>query len=240
MQSTIKYKRVLLKISGEGFGDENGKGIETEQFIIVAKELHKVIFETGAELAIVVGGGNILRGAKLGNVGKSRVQADQVGMIATVINALLLQDILEGLTIKAHVISAVEVKDVTEPFILRNCLHYLKEKDVIIFAGGTGNPYFTTDTAAALRAVEISADVMLKATRVDGVYSDDPLKNASAKLYKKLTYMDALSKRLGIMDLTAISLSMENKLPIIVFNMHKPENIKKAILGESVGTYIGE
>lgn len=240
MQSTIKYKRVLLKISGEGFGDENGKGIETEQFIIVAKELHKVIFETGAELAIVVGGGNILRGAKLGNVGKSRVQADQVGMIATVINALLLQDILEGLAIKAHVISAVEVKDVTEPFILRNCLHYLKEKDVIIFAGGTGNPYFTTDTAAALRAVEISADVMLKATRVDGVYSDDPLKNASAKLYKKLTYMDALSKRLGVMDLTAISLSMENKLPIIVFNMHKPENIKKAILGESVGTYIGE
>lgn len=239
MQNTTKYKRVLVKISGEGFGNDNGRGIETEQFIAVAKEIQKVS-ELGIELAIVVGGGNILRGAKLGSVGKSRVQADQVGMIATVVNALLLQDILEGFNVKTHVVSAVEIKDITEPFILRACLRYLKEKEVIIFAGGTGNPYFTTDTAAALRAIEIDADVMMKATRVDGVYTDDPIKNPSAKLYKTLTYMDVLNKQLGVMDLTAISLSMENKLPIIVFNMNTRENIKKAILGEPVGTYIGE
>ncbi|HHT9137135.1 MAG TPA: UMP kinase [Candidatus Wunengus sp. YC60] len=238
MKSNIKYKRVLLKISGEGFGNENGRGLETETFAALAKEIQN-ISTTGVELAIVVGGGNILRGAKFGSAGKSRVQADQVGMIATAINALLLQDILEGFDIKARVVSAIEIKNITESFVLRNCLQYLKEKDVVIFAGGTGNPYFTTDTAAALRAIEIGADVMLKATRVDGVYSDDPLKNASAKLYKKLTYMDVLNKQLGVMDLTAISLSMENKLPIIVFNMNKRENIKKAIMGESIGTYIG-
>ncbi|UJS16476.1 MAG: UMP kinase [Candidatus Jettenia sp.] len=239
MQSNIKYKRALLKVSGEGFGNENGKGIETERFITLAKEIQKVS-EIGAELAVVVGGGNILRGARLGSVGKSRVQADQVGMIATVVNALFLQDILEGFNVKVHVVSAIEIKDITEPFKIRACLQYLKEKDIIIFAGGTGNPYFTTDTAAALRAIEISADVMLKATQVDGVYTDDPIKNASAKRYEKLTYMDVLSNRLGVMDLTAISLSMENKLPIIVFNMNKRENIKKAIIGESIGTYIGE
>lgn len=239
MQSNIKYKRVLLKVSGEGFGNENGRGIETERFITLAKEIQKVS-EIGAELAVVVGGGNILRGARLGSIGKSRVQADQVGMIATVVNALLLQDILESFHVKVHVVSAVEIKDITEPFNIRACLQYLKEKDIIIFAGGTGNPYFTTDTAAALRAIEISADVMLKATQVDGVYTDDPIKNASAKRYEKLTYMEVLSNRLGVMDLTAISLSMENKLPIIVFNMNKRENIKKAIVGESVGTYIGE
>ncbi len=239
MQSNIKYKRVLLKVSGEGFGDENGRGIETERFVTLAKEIQNVS-EIGVELGIVVGGGNILRGARIGNTGKSRIQADQVGMIATAVNALLLQDILEGFSIKTHVISAVEIKDITEPFIVRDCLHYLKEKNVVIFAGGTGNPYFTTDTAAALRAIEISADVMLKATMVDGVYTDDPMKNSSARLYERLTYMDVLSKRLGVMDLTAISLSMENRLPIIVFNITKRENIKKAILGEPIGTYIGE
>lgn len=239
MQSNIKYKRVLLKVSGEGFGNESGRGIETERFVTLAKEIQKVS-EIGAELAVVVGGGNILRGARLGSVGKSRIQADQVGMIATVVNALLLQDILESFNLKVHVVSAVEIKDITEPFNIRACLQYLQEKDIIIFAGGTGNPYFTTDTAAALRAIEISADVMLKATQVDGVYTDDPIKNASAKRYEKLTYMDVLNNRLGVMDLTAISLSMENKLPIIVFNVNKRENIKKAIVGESVGTYIGE
>lgn len=239
MQKNIKYKRVLLKVSGESFGDKSGRGIETEQFAILAKEIQSV-FELGVELGIVVGGGNILRGAKLGNIGKSRIQADQVGMIATVVNGLLLQDILEGFSIRAQVISAVEVKNITKPFIVRDCLQYLKERNVVIFTGGTGNPYFTTDTAGALRAIEIGADVMLKATRVEGVYTDDPIKNSSAKLYEKLTYMDVLSKRLGVMDLTAISLSMENKLPIIVFNMNKRENIRKAIVGEPVGTYIGE
>jgi len=239
MKTKIKYKRILLKLSGESFGNENGRGVETKQFITLAKEVQKIV-KLGVELAIVVGGGNILRGAKLSGTGKSRIQADQVGMIATAVNALLLQDVLEGFNIEVHVISAVEIKNITEPFVLRNCLKYLKEKNVVIFAGGTGNPYFTTDTAAALRAIEINADVMLKATGVEGVYTDDPRKNGSAKLYKKLTYMDVLGQRLGVMDLTAISLSMENRLPIIVFNISRLENIKKAILGESVGTYIGE
>ncbi len=239
MKRKRKYKRVLLKVSGEGFGDESGRGIEFERFSALAKEIREVS-GTGVELAIVVGGGNILRGAKLGSNCRSRVQADQVGMIATAVNALLLQDVLEGLSVNTRVVSAIEIKNVTKPFVLRDCLQYLTEKDVVIFAGGTGNPYFTTDTAAALRAIEINADVMLKATQVDGVYTDDPLKNTSAKLYKKLTYMDVLGKRLGVMDLTAISLSMENKLPIIVFNINKRENIMNAIFGKPVGTYIGE
>lgn len=239
MKSAIKYKRVLLKLSGEGFGDEGGRGLESERFDTLAKEIQK-ISRTGVELAIVVGGGNILRGAKLSNTGKSRVQADQIGMIATAINALFLQDTLEGLSVETRVVSALEIKNITEPFVLRNCLQYLKEKNVVIFAGGTGNPYFTTDTAAALRAIEIKADIMLKATQVDGVYSDDPRKNVSAKLYKKLTYMDVLSEQLGVMDLTAISLSMENKLPIIVLNIYNCKNIEKAISGKPVGTYIGE
>ncbi|MCK6469655.1 MAG: UMP kinase [Candidatus Brocadia sinica] len=229
----------MLKLSGEGFGDEGGRGLESERFDTLAKEIQK-ISRTGVELAIVVGGGNILRGAKLSNTGKSRVQADQIGMIATAINALFLQDTLEGLSVETRVVSALEIKNITEPFVLRNCLQYLKEKNVVIFAGGTGNPYFTTDTAAALRAIEIKADIMLKATQVDGVYSDDPRKNVSAKLYKKLTYMDVLSEQLGVMDLTAISLSMENKLPIIVLNINNCKNIEKAISGKPVGTYIGE
>jgi len=239
MGGNIKYKRVLLKISGESFGDKTGRGINTEKFSRLAKEI-KEASDTGIELAIVVGGGNILRGAKLGKSGKSRIRADQIGMIATTINALLLQDILEEFDVKAHVKSAIEVKDITEPFLIQNCLEYFKERNIIIFAGGTGNPFFTTDTAAALRAIEINANVMLKATHVDGVYTDDPLKNATAKLYKKLTYMDVLNNRLGVMDLTAVSLSMENKLPIIVFNMNVRGNIQKAVFGEDIGTYIGE
>lgn len=239
MKSNIKYKRVLLKVSGEGFGNESGRGLETVRFDTLAKEIKKVS-GSGVELAVVVGGGNILRGAKFSGTRKSRVQADCAGMIATAVNALLLQDTLEGYGVETHVVSAIEIKNITEPFVLRNCLRYLKEKNVVIFAGGTGNPFFTTDTAAALRAIEINADVMLKATQVDGVYTDDPMKNASAKLYRKLTYMDVLSKRLGVMDLTAISLSMENKLPIVVFNINKRENIGKAISGKPVGTYIGE
>ncbi len=239
MERQIKYKRVLLKISGESFGDKQGRGIDTEQFIVLASEIQK-ISALGVELAIVVGGGNILRGARLGKAGKSRIKADQAGMIATAINGLLFQDILEELNVKSHVVSAVEIKNFTEPFVIQNCLSYLKEKEVIIFTGGTGNPYFTTDTAGALRAIEISADILLKATGVDGVYTDDPKKNASAKLHKRLSYIEVLTHRLGVMDMTAVSLSMENKLPIIVFNMNIRENIQKAIMGEQVGTYIGE
>ena len=229
----------MLKISGEGLGDNNGRGIETEQFIAVAKAIQKIT-AMGVELAVVVGGGNILRGATFGGTGKSRVHADQIGMVATVVNALILQEMLEAINVNSHVVSAVDVKNITEPFILKNCLQYLKEKSVVVFAGGTGNPYFTTDTAAVLRAIEINADVLLKATKVDGVYTDDPKKNSSAQLFKKLTYMDVLNKRLGVMDMTAISLSMDNKLPLIVFNMNKHENMQKAICGEPVGTYIGE
>ncbi len=234
----IKYKRILLKMSGEGFGGENGKGIDTEKFAAFAKTIQKIL-SLGAETALVVGGGNVLRGAKFGRSGKSRIVADQAGMIATILNALLLQDTLEECNMKAHVISAIEIKNITEPFILRNCLRYLEERNIVIFAGGTGNPYFTTDTAAALRAIEINADVMLKATRVDGVYTDDPIKNPSAKLFNKLTYADVLNRQLGVMDMTAVSLSMENKLPIIVLNMNKKGNIEKAVLGKSVGTFIG-
>lgn len=239
MLSDIKYKRVLLKISGEGLGDNNGRGIETEQFIAVAKAIQKIT-AMGVELAVVVGGGNILRGATFGGMGKSRVYADQIGMVATVVNALVLREMLEAINVNSHVVSAVDVKNITEPFILKNCLQYLKEKSVVVFAGGTGNPYFTTDTAAVLRAIEINADVLLKATKVDGVYTDDPKRNSLAQLFKKLTYMDVLNKRLGVMDMTAISLSMDNKLPLIVFNMNKHENMQKAICGEPVGTYIGE
>ncbi|MBM4053390.1 MAG: UMP kinase [Planctomycetes bacterium] len=233
-----KYKRILLKMSGEGFGGENGKGIDTEKFVTFAKTLKKIL-SLGVETALVIGGGNVLRGAKLGRSGKSRIVADQAGMIATILNAVLLQDTLENHDIKTHVISAIEIRNITEPFILRNCFQYLKERNIIIFAGGTGNPYFTTDTAAALRAIEINADVMLKATRVDGVYTDDPMKNPSAKLLNKLTYTDVLNQQLGVMDMTAISLSMENKLPIIVLNMNKTGNIEKAVMGKSVGTFIG-
>lgn len=239
MKRSLQYKRILLKLSGEGFGDDDGRGLEMERFVTLAKEIQQ-LSHAGVELAVVVGGGNILRGAKFSGMGKSRVQADQAGMVATAVNALVLQDTIEGFGVNAHVISAVEIKNITEPFVLRKCLQYLKEKSVVVFAGGTGNPYFTTDTAAALRAVEIGADVMLKATQVDGVYSDDPVKNPSATFYKKLSYMDVLNKRLGVMDLTAISLSMENKLPIIVFNIGKRENIRKVISGKPVGTYIGE
>lgn len=239
MERQTKYKRVLLKVSGESFGDKQGRGIDTEQFVVLAREIEKVC-ALGVELAIVVGGGNILRGARLGKSGKSRAKADQAGMIATAINGLLLQDILEELGITSHVVSAVEIKNFTEPFVIQNSLHYLKEKEVVIFTGGTGNPYFTTDTAGALRAIEISADVLLKATGVDGVYTDDPKKNTSARLHKRLSYIEVLTNRLGVMDMTAVSLSMENKLPIIVFNMNIRENIQKAILGEPVGTYIGE
>lgn len=239
MERQAKYKRVLLKVSGESFGDKQGRGIDTEQFIVLAREIEKVC-ALGVELAIVVGGGNILRGARLGKSGKSRVKADQAGMIATAINGLLLQDILDELGVTSHVVSAVEIKNFTEPFVIQNSLRYLKEKEVVIFTGGTGNPYFTTDTAGALRAIEISADVLLKATGVDGVYTDDPKKNASARLHKRLSYIEVLTNRLGVMDMTAVSLSMENKLPIIVFNMNIRENIQKAILGEPVGTYIGE
>ncbi len=233
-----KYKRVLLKISGEGFCSENSSGIDDTKFASIAREIRNVR-NTGVEIAIVVGGGNIIRGAILSKSGIGRTRADQLGMIATVINAIILQDSLEKLKIPACVLSAIQIQNIVEPYGSQKCIKCLKEGYVVIIAGGTGNPYFTTDTGAALRAIEIEADIFLKGTKVDGVYSDDPLTNPNAKKYTKLKYMDVLEKKLGIIDFTAISLSMENNLPIIVFNIRKKHNIKKAVIGSKIGTYIG-
>jgi uridylate kinase len=233
-----KYKRVLLKISGEGFCPENSSGIDDAKFASIAREIRNVK-NTGVEIAIVVGGGNIIRGAILSKSGIDRTRADHLGMIATVINAIILQDSLKKLKIPACVLSAIQIQNIVEPYGAQKCLNCLKEGYVVIIAGGTGNPYFTTDTGAALRAIEIEADIFLKGTKVDGVYSDDPLTNPNAKKYTKLKYMDILEKKLGIIDFTAISLSMENNLPIIVFNLRKKHNIEKAVIGSKIGTYIG-
>ena len=233
-----KYKRVLLKISGEGFCPENSSGIDAAKFAFIAREI-KNVRNTGVEIAIVVGGGNIIRGAILSKSGIDRTRADQLGMIATVINAIILQDSLKKLKIPTCVLSAIQIQNIVEPYGAQKCLNCLKEGYVVIIAGGTGNPYFTTDTGAALRAIEIEADIFLKGTKVDGVYSGDPLTNPNAKKYTKLKYMDILEKKLGIIDFTAISLSMENNLPIIVFNLRKKHNIEKAVIGSKIGTYIG-
>jgi uridylate kinase len=233
-----KYKRVLLKISGEGFCPENSSGIDNAKFASIAGEIRNVK-NIGVEIAIVVGGGNILRGAVLSKSGVDRTCADQLGMVATVINAIILQDSLKKLKIPACVLSAIQIQHIVEPYSAQKCINLLKEGYIVIIAGGTGNPYFTTDTGAALRAIEIKADIFLKGTKVDGVYSKDPLTNPNAKKYTKLKYMDVLEKKLGIIDFTAISLSMENNLPIIVFNLRKKHNIKKAVIGNNIGTYIG-
>jgi uridylate kinase len=233
-----KYKRVLLKISGEAFCAENSSGIDDAKFAFIAREIRNAR-TAGAEIAIVVGGGNILRGAILSKSGIDRTHADHLGMIATVINAIILQDSLKKLKIPACVLSAIQIQNIVEPYGVQKCLNCLKKGYVVIIAGGTGNPYFTTDTGAALRAIEIEADIFLKGTKVDGVYSDDPLSNPSANKYTKLKYMDVLEQKLGIIDFTAISLSMANNLPIMVFNIRKKHNIKKAIIGSKIGTYIG-
>ena len=237
-QRKRKYKRVLLKISGEAFCPENSSGIDDAKFASIASEV-KNARNTGVEIAIVVGGGNILRGAILSKSGVDRTRADQLGMIATVINAIILQDSLKKLKIPACVLSAIQIQNIVESYSVQECRNRLKEGDIVIIAGGTGNPYFTTDTGAALRAIEIEADIFLKGTKVDGVYSDDPLIHQNAKKYIKLKYMDVLEKRLGVIDSTAISLSMENNLPIIVFNLKRKHNIKKAVTGSKIGTYIG-
>jgi len=236
--NTKKYKRVLLKISGEGFCPENLSGIDDKKFAAIAKEI-KNAKKTGIEIAIVVGGGNIIRGAKLSKSGIARTQADYLGMIATVINAIILQDSLKKLKVSACVLSALHIWNVVEPYTAQKCINYLKEGSVAIIAGGTGNPYFTTDTGAALRAIEIGADVLLKGTKVDGVYTDDPLSNPKARKYEKLKHTEVLKENLGVIDSTAISLSRENNLPIIVFNLRKAHNIEKAIAGNKIGTYIG-
>ena len=231
------YQRVLLKISGDGFSREGISGIDTEEVRWIALQA-KEVAGLGKELAIVVGGGNIIRGAQIESQGIRRATADYMGMLATLINGLALQDALESLGVDTRVLTAITMEQVAEPFIRRRCMRHLEKKRVVILAGGTGNPYFTTDTTAALRAVEIGADVLLKATRVDGVYSSDPEKDPKAKRYKKLTYLEVLNRQLGVMDYTAISLCMVHKLPILVFNLKGDKAFERAVQGEDIGTLI--
>ena len=236
--ATKKLKRVLLKISGEGFCSENSSVIDIPKCDLIAEEISSAR-DTGVDIAIVVGAGNITRGSELNRAGVERTRADQLGMIATSINAIVLQDSLEKLKVPTKVLSAIEIQSIVEPYTIHKCRSFLEKGFVVILAGGTGSPYFTTDTAAALRAIEIGADVFLKGTKVDGVYSDDPVTNPKAKKYDRLEYMEALNNKLNVMDATAISLSMENNLPIIVFNLRKKNNISKAIIGDEIGTYVG-
>jgi len=234
------YQRVLLKVSGEGFCKPGGSGMDPDEVRTVARQIGEVA-GTGCELAVVVGGGNFLRGAGFSQEANvNRATADYMGMIATVINGLALQDCLEGLGVDTRVQSAIEMHDVAEPFIRRRCIRHLEKKRVVILAGGTGNPFFTTDTTAALRASEIQAEVLLKATKVDAVYSDDPNANPDATRFDHLTYSDVMQRDLKIIDLAAISLCRDNTIPIIVFNLKREGNIRKVIAGEPIGTRIGD
>lgn len=231
------YKRILLKLSGEALVGEEEYGISRSVIQKVAQEV-KEIKELGVEVAIVIGGGNIYRGVAASAQGMDRATADYMGMLATVINGLALQDALEKTGVFTRVMSAIEMPQVAEPYIRRRAVRHLEKGRVVIFAGGTGNPFFTTDTAAALRAVEIKAQVILKGTKVDGVYDADPLVHEGAKKFKELSYIEVLKRGLKIMDATAISLCMDNNLPVIVFNLTKKGNIKGVILGKKIGTLI--
>lgn len=232
-----KYSRVLLKLSGEALGGESGQGICPEIIHSMARQIGEVR-ELGVEIVIVVGGGNIFRGLQGSERGIERATGDYMGMLATIINALALQDALEKNGIATRVQSAISMSQIAESFIRRRAVRHMEKGRVVIFAGGTGNPYFSTDTAAALRANEIGAEVILKATKVDGVYDSDPMKNPNAVKFDKIAYIDALQRQLRVMDSTAFSLCMENKMPIIVFNLFKPGNIKRVVMGEEVGTLV--
>ncbi|HEX9577068.1 MAG TPA: UMP kinase [Myxococcales bacterium] len=234
-----RFKRILLKLSGEALMGEGKYGISPKVLQQIAQEIHEVI-ELGVEVGVVIGGGNIFRGVSASTEGMDRASADYMGMLATVINALALQDSLEKLAVFTRVQSAIDMQQLAEPYIRRRAVRHLEKGRVVIFAAGTGNPYFTTDTAASLRAMEIHADVILKATKVDGIYSADPVKDPSATKYKTLTYLDVLKKNLKVMDSTAISLCMDNNLPIIVFDLGQPGNILKVVMGEDVGTLVGD
>jgi uridylate kinase len=233
----LRYKRILLKISGEAMMGDKGYGIDSYTVDFIAKEIKETV-SRGVEVAIVIGGGNIFRGVEASVEGIERASADYMGMLATVINALALQNSLEKNGIPTRVQSAIEMKELTEPYIRRRAIRHLEKGRTVIFAAGTGNPYFTTDTAAALRAMEIDADVILKATKVDGIYSSDPLKDPTAKKYTTVTYIDMLKRGLGIMDSTAVSLCMDNNLPIVVFNLRGKGNIRKIIEGKKIGTLV--
>ncbi|MBD3245421.1 MAG: UMP kinase [Candidatus Omnitrophica bacterium] len=232
------YKRILLKLSGEAFLGERTHGIDTQVCVHLAKQIKEVV-SSGVEIALVVGGGNIFRGIpRSQEYAMERTVADYMGMLATVLNGLALQNALEKEGVPSRVMTAIQMHQIAEPYIRRRAIRHLEKKRAVIFVAGTGNPYFTTDTAAGLRSVEIDADVLLKGTKVDGVYSEDPEKNAEAELYPELAYMDVIQRELRIMDSTAITLCMENKLPIIVFNFMQEGNLKKAVSGENIGTII--
>ena len=233
----MSYKRVLLKLSGEALLGEKSYGVDPKRILAYSKEIKEIV-DSGIELAIVIGGGNIFRGVSGASNGIDRVQADYMGMLATVINGLALQSSLENLKIQTRLQTAFNIEAVAEPYIKRKAVRHLEKKRVVIFSAGTGNPFFTTDSAAVLRAIEINADVILKGTRVDGIFDIDPEKSKDAVKFKQISYDDVIAKKLKVMDSTAFTLSKENKLPIIVFNINKTGNLKKIIKGEKVGTIV--
>lgn len=233
----MTYKRVLIKLSGEALQGSQSYGIMPQTIASLAQQIAE-IQQMGVEVAIVIGGGNIFRGVAGSMAGMDRANADYMGMLATVINGVALQDAIEAQGVETRMQTALEIKEIAEPYIRRRAMRHLEKKRVVIFAAGSGNPYFTTDTAAALRAMEIQADVILKATQVDGVYDADPRKFPDAKRYERLTYLDVLSQNLKVMDSTAISLCMDNDLPILVFDLHTEGNMKRAVEGQRLGTFI--
>jgi uridylate kinase len=235
--TTHRFERILLKLSGEALMGDQGFGISPDMIQYVAEEIRSV-FDLGVQIAIVVGGGNIFRGIAASSYGMDRVSADRMGMLATVINSLALQDALEKRGMMTRVQTAISMHEVAEPFIVRRAIRHLEKGRVVIFAAGTGNPYFTTDTAAVLRAQEIHANILLKATKVDGLYDSDPLVKKDAKFIEEISYMEVIEKQLHVMDMTAISLAMDNRLPLVVFNLTNKGNIKKVVCGEIVGTRI--
>ena len=231
------YRRIVLKLSGEALAGDQGYGIDPPVLDRVGAEIREVI-DLGVQVAIVIGGGNIFRGIAASAAGMDRATADYMGMLATIINALALQDALEKASLQTRVLSAIEMRAVAEPYIRRRAIRHLEKGRVVIFAAGTGNPFFTTDTAGALRAVEIGADVIVKATKVDGIYSADPKKDPTARRIERVSYIEVLNQGLGVMDTTAISLCMDNKLPIVVFDLTRPGNMKRLVLGEPVGSIV--
>lgn len=233
----LLYKRILLKLSGEALAGDQKYGIDPQTVQTFAQEIAEVA-ELGCEVVLVIGGGNIFRGMSGSAKGMERASADYMGMLATVMNALAVQDAIEKLGRETRVLTAIAMREVAEPYIRRRGIRHLEKGRVVICAAGTGNPYFTTDTAAALRAMELKCEAILKATKVDGVYDKDPMKHADATMFKRVTYLQALEKRLGVMDATAISLAMDNDLPIVVFNLFTKGNIKRVVLGEDIGTIV--
>lgn len=238
-KSPLRYKRILLKLSGEALMGEGKYGIHPPTLLAIAEEVIDVV-KAGVEVALVIGGGNIFRGVAGATEGMDRASADYMGMLATCINSMAMQDALEKKGVHTRVLSAIKMEQIAEPYIRRRAVRHLEKGRIVIFAAGTGNPYFTTDTAASLRAMEINAQVILKATKVDGIYSADPKKDPNARRYRTLTYMDVLRQNLNVMDSTAVSLCMDNKLPLIVFDLTVPGNIRRAVLGNGdIGTLVG-